>query len=103
SRPLPQATTASLDALRMYADSFRGNDQNTSIQLLRQAIDLDPEFAQALAALGYQYYSQGSRESRVEGDQLMTKALSFSNRLTARERLWVQAMYDDARGNREQA
>jgi serine/threonine protein kinase/tetratricopeptide (TPR) repeat protein len=103
SKPLPEVTTASLDALRMFADSYRVSDPNTAVQLLRQAIDLDPDFAPALAALGYQYYAQGSRDSRTEGDKLMTKALSLSNRLTTRERLWIQAMYDDARGNREQA
>ncbi len=103
--PLPLATTGSLEALKLYADSLRLGPQEdaTGEELLRQAIDIDPDFAIALAALGYRYFLRSSRVSRTEGDQLFARALALTNRLTTRERLWIPAMADDARGNREQA
>ncbi len=103
--PLPLATTASLDALKLYADStrVRTGGARAAEELLRQAIALDPDFALALATQGYQYYLGSSRESRTEGDRLFTHALGLANRLTLRERLWISAAADDARGHREQA
>lgn len=54
NRPLPQATTSSLEALRMYAQSVRltNKDDAAGEQLLKQAIELDPDFAMAHAAWG---------------------------------------------------
>lgn len=54
--PLPRATTPSLQALKLYADSFRATDERDSGDLLREAIRMDPDFALAHAELGRAYY-----------------------------------------------
>jgi tetratricopeptide (TPR) repeat protein len=72
------ATTSSLDALKLYADSFRfasvSSNNATAYQLLRQAITLDPEFALAHAELGRRYYLENSRADRLLGEDHFTKA-----------------------------
>jgi tetratricopeptide (TPR) repeat protein len=102
---LPLATSASLDALKMYADALRlgAGEEGTGEELLRQAIAADPDFAVAHASLGARYLLSSNRETRTEGERSIARALALSNRLTSRERLWIQAAADDARGNREQA
>lgn len=103
--PLPKATTSSLDALKAYADALQGRAQNerTSDELLRQSIALDPDFAMAHAELGRRYYLQSSRASRLAGEDHFKKALSLLDRLSVRERLWIEASAEDARGNRQPA
>ena len=106
SVPLPKATTSSLDALKLYADGLKsasGADQKTGDELLRQAVVLDPEFSMAHAELGHRYYLMGDRANRLRGEAHLTKALGLLDRLTPRERLWIQATADDARGNRQSA
>ena len=101
SVPMPQATTPSLEALRLYTDSFRTKGEGTD--LLLQAIKLDDGFALAHAELGLRYYLTGSRAQRVAGEEHFVKALSLADRLTPRERLWITATAEDSRGNRERA
>jgi serine/threonine protein kinase/tetratricopeptide (TPR) repeat protein len=102
STPLPRATTASLEALKTYTDGKKllaTNDQ-AGIDLIRQAVALDPDFAMAHADLGLQYYLGGDR---TQGEEHFTKALSLLDRLTTREKLWIRAVVEDSRGNRDQA
>jgi tetratricopeptide (TPR) repeat protein/predicted Ser/Thr protein kinase len=87
--PLPRATTASLEALRAFAKG-----------LFQQAVELDPEFALAHAELGVAYYYSGKQTT---ADEHFRKALSHLDRLTTRERLWIEAVVEDSRGKREQA
>jgi tetratricopeptide (TPR) repeat protein len=105
--PLPMATTSSLDALRMYAESLRfsttSRDESTAYELLRQAIALDRDFALAHAELGRRYYLQDSQADRRRGEEHFATAVGLLNRLTLRERLWIQATADDSRGNRQRA
>ncbi|HEV8112923.1 MAG TPA: protein kinase, partial [Planctomycetota bacterium] len=55
NRPLPQATTSSLEALKMFAQAqgLSGADEAAGQQLLIHALELDPDFAMAHAVLGY--------------------------------------------------
>lgn len=101
--PLPQATTASLDALKLYADADSAPGRAATIRLLEEAVALDPDFALAHAALGLTYYQASERPERLRGEEHVTKALSLLDRLSLRERLWVTALAEDARGNREAA
>jgi tetratricopeptide (TPR) repeat protein len=104
--PLPKATTSSLEALKMYADSFGVKRRDSEIgneDLLRQALALDPEFALAHAEYGWRFSIASDPASRVEGEQHLVKALSLLDRLSARERLWISALVEDSRGNRRQA
>lgn len=95
---LPQATTSSLDALRLYAEAMRPGNKD-SVELLKRALELDPEFALAHSALGLNYYIQ---MDRVNGEAHFTKAMSLLDRLTERETLWIRALVEDWRGNRAQ-
>ena len=101
NRPLPLATTASLEALKLFVDARRASgDTNTQITLLQRAVTLDADFALAHADLGLALYLVGNR---ALGDQHFQRALSLLDRLTTREQLWIRAMADDSRGNRELA
>jgi len=100
---LPRATTASLEALRLYADSLRAKQDDVHLDMLRQAITLDPDFALAHAALGHAYYLSQNRQNRQEGEAHFVKALSLLDRLSHRERLWISALAEDSRGNRDAA
>jgi tetratricopeptide (TPR) repeat protein len=102
SLPLPSITTSSLEALKTYAEGVllqmkgdpAGND------LIRRAVELDPEFAMAHAYLGSAAYINGDG---VAGEEHFRKALSLLDRLTMRERLWIEALVEDWRGNKDSA
>jgi len=95
--PLIRATTSSLEALKYFTEGKRAPG-STAYKLLQQAVDLDPDFAMAHAELGLKYYIDADRE---KGEEHFQKALSLLDRLTAREKLWIQAIVEDWRGNRE--
>lgn len=101
--PLPHATTRSLDALKLYADSLGPGADVARDELLRQAIRLDPDFALAHAELGRRLYLESDRARREQAEAHVTKALALLERLTERERLWIEASSDDARGLRARA
>jgi len=67
---------------------------------MQQAVELDPDFALAHAELGRQEFIRGSRG---QGEEHFKKALSLLDRLTLREQLWIRALVEDWRGNRELA
>jgi tetratricopeptide (TPR) repeat protein len=101
--PLPYATTPSLDALRKYADGIRAHDAGqlaTAMELWREALTLDSNFALVHAELGTAYYWSNNRP---RGDMHFERALSLLDRLSPRERLQVQASVESARDNRERA
>jgi len=101
--PLPQATTTSLDALKLYADADTTDERETSIRLLEEAVSLDPDFALAHASLGLAHYQGSEREERLRGEEHVRQALALLDRLSTRERLLVTALAEDSRGNRESA
>lgn len=96
--PLARATTFSLEALKIYTEA-KLSSGSVSIQLLLQAIALDPDFAMAHAELGLEYSITGDR---VKAEEHFQKALSLLDRLTTREQLWIRAIVEDWRGNRDQ-
>lgn len=96
-RPLPEVTTSSLTALKQYADSTALWHQGKfpeAITLMRAAVQSDPDFAMAHAALGNDYFSFVTN-APVEGKQEYEKALALSSRTTDRERLLIQVNYAD--------
>lgn len=100
---LPKATTSSLEALKNYveADRARGSNRgDEAVALLEKALELDPDFALAHAELGSIYYWGNDRD---KGEEHFTKALSLLERLTEREKLWIQAIVPAYRGNRDEA
>jgi tetratricopeptide (TPR) repeat protein len=94
---LDKATTSSLEALKYYS-ATRIAAGNTVFQLLNQAIEVDPDFALAHAELGTKYYINGDR---IKGEEHFQKALSLLDRLTTREKLWIRALVEDWRGDRD--
>ena len=102
SLPLPAATTSSLEALEIYAESMRldAAGDPASKDLLVRAIEIDSEFAMAHARLGMEYYMDGAGS---EGEEHFSQALNLMDRLTRREQLWISALVADWRGNRSQA
>lgn len=101
--PLPQATTASIDALRKYADGLAASaagQRPAAMELWREAVAIDSDFALAHAELGAAYYWNNDRP---DGDAHFDHALRLLDRLTDRERLTIRAAAASWRGNREGA
>ncbi|MFZ2024167.1 MAG: tetratricopeptide repeat protein [Terracidiphilus sp.] len=105
TKPLPQVTTASLDALREYSDGVelwhQGKYQD-AVTLFRAAVQVDPNFAMAHAALGNAYYSFIYNNAQL-GDAEYQKALSLTSRTTERERMIIQVNYVDSEGHIDEA
>ncbi len=98
ARPLPLVTTASLPALRAYADgraAFRRSDWPVTKRLLERAIELDTGFAMAQALLG-EYHVFGNRIP--EGLKWLREADRRSERLTEIEQLSVKTLVARAEG-----
>jgi tetratricopeptide (TPR) repeat protein len=98
--PLLRATTSSLEALKAYVDGSLATDPRKAATLMQHAVELDPEFALAHIQLGQACYIRGDGAT---GEVHFKKALGLMDRLTLREKLWVQAVIEDWRGNRELA
>jgi eukaryotic-like serine/threonine-protein kinase len=103
--PLPQFTTASLTALKQYADGqslWHDGKYDEAMTLFRAAVETDPDFAMAHAALGNGYYSYiyyQPDKGRVEYE----KALSLTSRTTDREGLRIHAHFEDSQGHVDEA
>jgi serine/threonine protein kinase/tetratricopeptide (TPR) repeat protein len=92
-KPLEEATTPSLEALKTYtlADAkHSAGDDLASIPLYKRAVELDPNFAIAYARLGTVYGNFGQVDA-AEGYR--RKAFELKDRATERERLYITAHY----------
>ncbi len=91
--PLAYATTPSLDALKAYSmglklEETKGAD--SAIPLFEQAIELDPQFASAYAALALAHSSNGEK---VLADHLGAQAYKLRDRTSDDERYFITAFY----------
>lgn len=103
--PLPEVTTASLPALQAYADGrtlWHKGRYEEAMALFHTAVETDPDFAMAHAALGDAYYSYIYNDT-VKGDQEYQKALALISRTTQREGMKIQASYADSQGHVDEA
>jgi eukaryotic-like serine/threonine-protein kinase len=91
SRPLPEVSTASIEALRLYAEAERSRfDDNLAARLADEAIRVDPSFAMAYRLAGAIAHSQ----MRIgDANRHLTRAYELRDRLTERERRHVEAIY----------
>jgi tetratricopeptide (TPR) repeat protein len=90
---LPRATTASLDALHAYAlalDEGRLIPRLESIPHLKRAIELDPDFAMALAQLSAVYANTGQSSLAPEFSR---RAFELRDRVSERERFFIAWRY----------
>jgi len=99
SRPLAEATTPSLDALKAYSDAVKEFTRARRLTLLQRAVALDPEFAVAHAQLGF---SLGGGGEAALGQQSLIKAYQLRHRASDVERFNIETLYDrDVTGNLE--
>jgi len=104
-RRLPEVTTSSLPALKQYSEAselwHRGRYQD-ALALLRAAVQSDPNFAMAHAALGSAYFSY-IFHMQPQGKEEYEKALALSSRTTERERMIIQTEYANDLGHVDEA
>lgn len=102
--PLEQATTASLEALRAYSAGLHVHSPMGSaaaVPFFKHAIEIDPEFAVAYAALGRMYGDIGENTLSAEST---TKAYELRDRTSENEKFFISASYDlQVTGNLEKA
>ena len=94
SRPLPDVTTSSLEALRKYAlaEAALSVDRDflRAAELAVEATRLDTSFAMAHRLAGVAY---GNAERRFQGLEYAQMAYERRDRLTDRERMHVEGTY----------
>jgi len=92
-KPLEEATTSSLEALKTYTlgdAKHSAGDDLASIPLYKRAVEVDPNFAISYARLGTVYGNFGQVDA-AEGYR--KKAFELKDRATERERLYITAHY----------
>lgn len=103
--PLEQVTTSSLSALRLYAEATQAADRagyDRALTLLEQAVEQDTGFAMAWRRLGM--YSRSAGPLLISrGDSALRRAWALRDRLTERERLFVEAGVAFLDGDHERA
>jgi tetratricopeptide (TPR) repeat protein len=103
--PLEQVTTSSLSALRLYAEAAQAADRagyDRAITLLEQAVEQDSGFAMAWRRLGM-YLRNSGPLNLAKGDSALRRAWVLRDRLTERERLFVEAGVAYLDGDHERA
>ena len=91
--PLEQATTSSLEALKAYSEGEKARStkgDTAAIPYFKRAVDLDPNFALAIADLGIEYANLG--EAGLSR-QYLQKAYELRDRVSEREKYHVSAFY----------
>lgn len=98
-KPLQEATTSSLAALKAFSEGEETRDKSgaeEAIPFYQHAVELDPNFALAYARLGTLYGNTGERGRAIE---YKTKAYELRDRVTEHERFYITAHYYDALGD----
>ncbi len=93
--PYTNVTTASLQAFHAFSlgeDEHRvGRDFPQAAAFYQQAIQLDPSFAMGWARLGVAYGNVGAVSKAIE---YLKKAYDLRERVTERERMYIEAQYE---------
>lgn len=91
--PLAQVTTSSLEALKAYSlagKTMSEGSQIDALTFLLRAVDLDPNFAVAYLGMS-EIYRENQEPGRTE--QAIRKAYVLRDKVSERERLWIEASY----------
>jgi serine/threonine protein kinase/tetratricopeptide (TPR) repeat protein len=101
---LPEATTSSLEALKAYTAGFNvlaSSGAAAAVPFFQHALEIDPKFAMAYAALGRLYGDIGEAALSAESS---TKAYQLKDRASEKEKFFISATYDaQVTGNLEKA
>jgi eukaryotic-like serine/threonine-protein kinase len=102
--PLAEATTPSLEALKAYSVGWQvsfSSGSAASVPLFQRAVEIDPNFASAYAALGRMYGDIG--ESALSAKNT-SKAYQLRDRASDQEKFFISVTYDlQVTGNLEKA
>ena len=104
NRPLEEASTPSLDALKAYSAGVKvafTEGLSAAVPLYKRAVEIDPGFALAHARLGLDYSILGESELAARST---SEAYRLRDRATDRERFFITATYQrQVTGNLEAA
>jgi tetratricopeptide (TPR) repeat protein/tRNA A-37 threonylcarbamoyl transferase component Bud32 len=103
SRPLPDVTSASLEALESFAQALeyaRAGDAAASLPLLERAVSIDTGFAAAYRAMAIHHANRGRM---VQAGSAIERAYALSGRLPDRERYLTGAVFHRQSGNADSA
>jgi eukaryotic-like serine/threonine-protein kinase len=92
-KPIQEATTSSLEALKAYSQAKALNDIGQDFQaipLYERAIQLDPNFASAYGGLASVYANEGEEQRSIE---YMKKAYALRDRVSEQERYDLDSDY----------
>ena len=102
-KPLAEATTPSLNALKAYSTAWEIHDRSgpiAAVPLFQRAIALDPGFAMAYASVGRMYADLDQSDLAA---QYAEKAWQLRERTSERERFFITVGYEQLTlGNEEQ-
>ncbi len=93
--PIEQASTSSLEALQAFSrgrQAVLAGDNPGAVPFFQQAIQLDPNFAVAYAGLGTAYSNFGEPNLAAQD---ATKAYELRERVTEKEKLYIDSDYDE--------
>jgi tetratricopeptide (TPR) repeat protein len=104
STPLEEATTPSLEALKVFSAAWKAlcsTGDAASLPLFKRATEIDPKFAIAYAYLGVNYGATGDTALSAES---ISKAYQLRDRASDAEKFFITASYEiDVKGNLEKA
>jgi tetratricopeptide (TPR) repeat protein len=103
--PLPLVTTPSLEALKLFSEGnylWRKGAYDAAVKAWETALQDDPDFAMAHAALGDAYMSHIFSHF-AKGRKEYQSALLHAERITTRERLYIQASSEQGLGHVSEA
>ncbi len=92
-RGIEEVTSSSVEAFRYYADGERLHGESKdaeAIPLFEKALEIDPDFAMALAKLSVAHWNVGHV---AESYDYAKRALERVDRLTARERYYIEGRF----------
>ena len=92
-KPLEEATTSSLEALQAYSEGIRQESEKgdaAAVPYYRHAVELDPNFARAYAAIAVRYANLGQASLAIANS---LKAYELRNRVSQRENYYISAQY----------
>jgi len=92
NKPLEEVTTSSLEALQAFSQARRSQMTGIGdpIPYLKHALELDPNFAPAYAALGSCYFNLNQTNLAILNYK---KAFELRDRVTERERFLIDGLY----------